>query len=126
LTSLIKNIHKIKSKTCAAGSKCQSDEVIEILLDMIAQNDNSYNHFDDSQYLSFIIGSLLQTYNPMFTYKILKVVEELLEKEIINPSYQHLVLCNILKYLHKFCMSNKFDLEHANQNTPLYLLSSIK
>lgn len=122
---LIKNLPKIKDDQNPDRS-FQSSLAVETLLQILDQNDNSVNYYDDTYYLASVVESLLQTQNPRFSNTILKKIKLLLSHELIFPSYKFIIFTTIIKLLCNFLKINHISIKKNSETTDYALYVEIK
>ena len=96
--------HVKKAMVTAIGLACDkkgisSDKAVQFLFELLDQNDNSENEYDDCYYLAAVIRAVgnLQPKDRRNAARMIQLLQSQLQKDALMPSYQRLVSAECLE-----------------------------
>ncbi|XXQ33299.1 Transcription initiation factor TFIID subunit 2 [Plasmodiophora brassicae] len=96
------------------GRPVSPNACVDLLVDLLKDNDNSQNYYDDSYYVSDLLTALgkLAPATDADRDRVFKQIERLLDHEHLFPSYRRLVTCACLSAV------ASIQVAHARRNEP--------
>ena len=110
--AVLKNIIKVNDMSLTFNNsriRVNSNFVVEFLAELLRNNDNSVNYYDDSFWRANLLQTLGSTTNPVYIEQIHQEMAWYLKYDLSLPSNKNIITCSVLKGLLKLTQNQNFQ-----------------